>query len=86
MPVASRFHNENKLVKLNDSELDKRLSGDGIAMEVGPFSVNVLIKFKNVREDFLKIYRDFPFYDEPIVLDHSISVFGRNLFRQYLRP
>jgi HprK-related kinase A len=85
MPVPSQFHNDKNLISYTECELDQKLSGDGINMEIGPFCVNIAVKFKNVRDAFIKIYKNYPVYNDQVILDNSICVFGCNPFRQYIR-
>lgn len=85
MPALSQFHKNKILGDFTRQELDKKLSSTGVPLEIGPFSVDVSIKFKNIRDDFIKIYQYYPLYNDQIIVDHKLSVFGRNGFRQYFR-
>ena len=66
--------------------IKRRLSGEGVLLNIGPFSTLVSIKFPSIRDDFLHIYRDYPFYQDPEIIDHYLTVYGKNLYRRYLRP
>ncbi len=86
MAAQSIFHDPENLISLNDQALDNRLAGEGAQLEIGPFTVNISLKFKNIREEFIKIYGDYPYYDAPVIRDNYIKIFGRNFFRTYIRP
>ncbi|MEZ5759400.1 MAG: HprK-related kinase A [Emcibacteraceae bacterium] len=86
MSPTSLFHKTDNLINFTDQQLDARLATHGAQLEIGPFTVNVALKFRNIRDEFIKIYRDYPFYDNPVVLDNTIRIFGRNLYRQYIKP
>ncbi len=86
MPVTSPYYNNKTNQSYNDIELNNRLSSDGVAIEIGPFCVNVSIKFQNVRDEFIKIYRDFPFYADNVVWDNYLKLYGQNFYRQYIKP
>ncbi len=85
MKVLSKFH-KNKLAAFDDEELDTKLSTSGAQLEIGPFTVNVKLEFKNIRDEFIKIYREYPFYNDPVIHDNYIHIYGRNFYRKYMRP
>lgn len=85
MKSQSKFH-KNELAKFSDAELDAKLSTSGAQLEIGPFTVNVKLEFKNIRDEFIKIYREYLFYNDPIIHDNYIHIYGRNFYRKYMRP
>ncbi len=66
--------------------IKRRLSGEGVLLDIGPICTRVSIKFPSIRDDFLHIYKDYPFYQGPEITDHYLRVYGKNLYRRYLRP
>ena len=86
MMTKSPFYNHDNLTHFNESELDRRLSTNGVQLEIGPFTVNVSLKFKNIREEFIKIYREYPYYDKPVVWDNYLKIYGRNFYRTFIKP
>lgn len=86
MTATSVFHNNKKLASLTDRELDDRLASGGAQLEIGPFTINVSLGFKNIRDDFINIYRSYPYYQDPVILDNYIKIYGRNLYRTHIKP
>lgn len=86
MTVQSVFHKNNKLVSYSHDELDMRLASSGAQLEIGPFTVNVSLGFKNIRDDFINIYGDYPFYRDQVIQDNYIKIYGRNFYRTYIKP
>lgn len=86
MSAFSPYYNPDKLIELDDKNIHRHLSEGGVNIEIGPFCVNVQLTFKNIREEFIKIYKDYPFYNSDIVWDNYINISGRNFYRQYIRP
>ncbi len=85
MKAISTFH-QIDLAAFSDQELDRKLSGEGVQLEIGPFTVNVQLAFKNIRDDFIRIYREYSFYDEPVIHDNYVHIYGRNFYRQHIKP
>lgn len=85
MGADSIFHPE-AVSHLNDQQLDTNLAGDGAQLEIGPFTVNIQLGFKNIRDEFINIYREYPYYADPVIRDNYIHIYGRNFFRKYIRP
>lgn len=86
MRALSPYYNSDKIINLDDASIDQHLAEGGVNLEIGPFCVNIKLAFKNVRDEFIKIYGDYPFYDHGIVWDNYINISGRNFYRQYIRP
>lgn len=82
----SVFHKDEKRVVLSEQQLDSRLTADGAQLEIGPFTVNVGLNFKNIRDEFIKIYKDYPYYDDEVIVDNYIRIYGRNFYRTYIKP
>ena len=82
----SVFHKDEKPIALSREQLECRLATDGAQLEIGPFTVNVALKFKNIRDEFIKIYKDYPFNDNEVIVDNYIRIFGRSLYRRYVKP
>jgi len=70
----------------NPEILEKHLSGPGLLMAVGPVCTRVSIEFPVIRDDFLHIYRGYPFLTGPEITDYYLDVYARNFYRRYLRP
>ncbi len=73
-------------MSLDQSSIKRQLSGQGALLNVGPICTRVSIKFPSIREDFLHIYKDYPFLEGPEITDYYLDVYARNLYRRYLRP
>ena len=86
MPNTSLFHKNNIVVPKSANELDRDLSGAGAQLEIGPFTVNISLKFKVIRDEFIKIYGKYPFYSEPVIVDNYMNIYGRNFYRKYIKP
>tara|TARA_R110002096_G_scaffold416576_3_gene619701 strand:- start:142743 stop:143723 length:981 start_codon:yes stop_codon:yes gene_type:complete len=86
MTAKSIFHKSKKLANYSDNELDNRLASSGAQLEIGPFTVNISLGFKNIRDEFINIYRSYPYYNEPVILDNYIKIYGRNFYRTYVKP
>lgn len=64
----------------------RQLSGRGVLLDLGPICTRISIKFPSIRDEFLKIYADYPFIEDPAVIDYYLDVYARNFYRQYIRP
>lgn len=86
MPMHSPYYSPDNIIELDDENIHQHLSEGGINLEIGPFCVNIQLAFKNIREEFIKIYKEYPFYNRDVVWDNYIKISGRNFYRQYIRP
>lgn len=86
MSNTNPFHMNTAVVSKSAKELDRDLSGEGVQLEIGPFTVNISLKFKAIRDEFIKVYGEYPFYNDPVIVDNYINIYGRNLYRKYVKP
>lgn len=61
-------------------------SRQGALLGIGPICTRVSIRFPRIREEFLHIYRNYPFYEGPEITDYYLDVYAKNFYRRYLRP
>jgi len=66
--------------------ITKNLSGKGLLLDIGPICTKVSIKFPSIREDFLHIYKGYPFLEGPAITDYYLEAYARNFYRRYMRP
>jgi len=64
----------------------QRLSGPGLLMGIGPITTRISIEFPSIRDEFLRIYQGYPFFEGPEIIDYYLDVYAKNFFRRYLRP
>ncbi|PCI46162.1 MAG: HprK-related kinase A [Alphaproteobacteria bacterium] len=73
-------------MSLDPARLKRHLSGQGLLLGLGPICSRVSIKFPSIRDDFLHIYKGYPFLEEPQITDYYLDVYARNFYRRYIRP
>ncbi len=71
----------------NRTTIQQQLAArQGALLGIGPVCSRISIRFPRIRDDFLHIYKDYPFYEGPEITDYYLDVFGKNFYRRYLRP
>jgi len=73
------------LQKISKQKSDDALSKSGLLLNVGPFRTNIKIGFKNVREEFRQVYKNYPVEQEPAISNYHLNIYGKNLFRRWIR-
>ncbi|MBL4613095.1 MAG: HprK-related kinase A [Emcibacter sp.] len=66
--------------------INRHLSGQGLLVGIGPICSRISIKFPSIREEFLHIYKGYPFFEGPEITDFYLDVYARNFYRRYIRP
>ncbi|MBL4802310.1 MAG: HprK-related kinase A [Emcibacter sp.] len=79
MPPNSKLITDPDTIKRN-------LSGQGLLVGIGPICSRISIKFPTIQDEFLHIYKGFPFFEGPEITDYYLTVYARNFFRRYIRP
>jgi HprK-related kinase A len=70
---------------LDPRERRRRLTGPGLALQVGPFSIRLTSGFRAVDAHLASHYRDFPVLDQSAT-HFSMAVRPPSLLRRYVRP
>jgi len=76
----------NRKLITDSNTIKQHLSGKGVLIGIGPICSRISIKFPTIRDDFLHIYQDYPFFEGPEITDYYLDVYARNFYRRYLRP
>lgn len=75
-----------RLVELPLDELRRRLAGDGILLETGPFTVRVRSAIKDFAWILGRFYAQFPVLSRPTVTDFHVRLIKPFAIRRWLRP
>lgn len=71
---------------MDSGTIKKKISGNGLLLNLGPVCTRVSIKFPSIRDDFLHLYEGYPLGEGPEITDYYLNVYARNFYRRYLRP
>ena len=75
----------DKLI-MDQKTIGQRLSGQGVILNLGPICSKISIDFPSIREDFLHLYKGYPFCEGPEITDYYLNIRAKNFYRRYLRP
>ena len=73
-------------INMDQKTIEQRLSGQGVILSLGPICSRISIDFPSIRDDFLHIYKGYPFCEGPEITDYYLNIRAKNFYRRYLRP
>lgn len=77
---------ETRIENLSNQQYKKAIKGQGLTLEIGPFSVNVTIKFPNIAHEFRELYAPYVGHLQETIVDGHMRVGPSSFLRRWFRP
>jgi HprK-related kinase A len=74
------------LSALDLSEIRRRLRGNGLVLQTGPFAVRIQSPIASLAVDLARMYQDYPVPDASCFVDFSVSMEHGSRWHRWLRP
>ena len=74
-----------KLGELTETEVRQGLAGDGLILQIGPFSFRLVSPIQKIAEGVATLYRDYPVLDEGHFVDYAVNIVGSTGWRRWFR-